>query len=68
VAAISGPTLNCPPCSTGFNTIGASLTAADFLQFDPATNITWTTTGSSGTWDTASNWLSLEEGAVPPPS
>jgi hypothetical protein len=44
VAAISGPTLNCPPCSTGFNTIGASLTAADFLQFDPATDTTGTAT------------------------
>jgi hypothetical protein len=39
VAAVPGPALNCPPCATGFNSIGASLTAAAFLSFDPATNI-----------------------------
>jgi hypothetical protein len=44
VAQISGPTLNCPPCTTGFNTIGGGLTAADFLQFDPATDTTGTAT------------------------
>ena len=38
VAPISGPALNCPPCSTGFNNIGSSLTSTDFTSFDPATN------------------------------
>ena len=38
VAMISGPTLDCPPCATGFNSIGASLTATDFVSFDPATD------------------------------
>ena len=38
MASISGPALNNPPGSTGFNTLGRSLTAADFPSFDPATN------------------------------
>jgi hypothetical protein len=44
VASLAGPALNCPPCSTGFNTIGASLTAADFLSFDPSTDTFGTAT------------------------
>jgi PEP-CTERM motif len=38
VASISGPKLNNPPGSTGYNIIGADLTAANFLQFDPTTD------------------------------
>jgi hypothetical protein len=41
VDSIAGPGLNCPAgaCSTGYNTIGGTgLTAADFPQFDPATD------------------------------
>jgi PEP-CTERM motif len=38
VASIPGPALNNPPGSTGYNNIAADLTAADFLQFDPATD------------------------------
>jgi hypothetical protein len=37
---ISGLALNCPSgaCATGYNTIAAGLTAADFLSFDAATD------------------------------
>jgi hypothetical protein len=46
VASISGPALNCPSgaCATGYNTIAAGLTAADFLSFDPATDTMGTAT------------------------
>ena len=44
MASIGGPALNNPPGSTGFNTLGGSLTAADFLLFDPATDTTGTPT------------------------
>ena len=40
VASISGPALDCPSgaCATGYSTIAAGLTAADFLSFDAATD------------------------------
>ena len=46
VASISGPGLNCPTgaCATGYNTIAAGLTAADFLSFDAATDTFGTAT------------------------
>jgi hypothetical protein len=46
VASITGPALNCPTvaCATGYNTIGAGLTAADFLSFVPATDTFGTAT------------------------
>jgi hypothetical protein len=44
VASIAGPLLNNPPGLTGFNTLGGSLTAADFLSFDPTTDTFGTAT------------------------
>jgi hypothetical protein len=46
VASISGPALNCPTaaCATGYSTIAAGLTAADFLSFDAATDTFGTAT------------------------
>lgn len=46
VASIPGPTLNCPTvaCETGFNSLSATLTAADFLLFDPASDTFGTAT------------------------
>jgi PEP-CTERM motif len=46
VASIMGPGLNCPTaaCATGYNIIGAGLTAADFPSFDPATDTFGTAT------------------------
>ncbi len=40
VASIAGPGLNCPisACQTGYNTIGQTLTAVDFLAYDPTAN------------------------------
>jgi hypothetical protein len=46
VASISGPGLNCPTaaCATGYNTIAAGLTAANFVSFDAATDTFGTAT------------------------
>jgi hypothetical protein len=50
IAAIRyrGPGLNCQTgaCSTGYNTVAADLTAADFLQGDPSTDTFGTSTPS----------------------
>jgi hypothetical protein len=46
VASISGPGLNCPTgaCATGYNTIAANLTAADFPSFNAAADTFGTAT------------------------